>query len=174
LTAQFPDIAAAAAAQLPHGCVVDGELVALDQHGRLSFDLLQRRLVTTPAKARRLVAEHPASFMAFDLLATAGVDIRQQRWSTRRSRLESLTGWVPPLQLTPVTFEVEEAREWYEVLPGAMGVEGLVIKARHGRYAPGRREWWKVNSGASDVVPGQRVARHGVVVRDGCRGWAVT
>ena len=51
---------------------------------------------------------------------------------------------MPPLQLTPVTFDVDEAREWYEVLPGAMGVEGLVIKARHGRYAPVRREWWKV------------------------------
>jgi ATP-dependent DNA ligase len=28
--------------------VVDGELVALDANGRLSFDLLQRRLVTSP------------------------------------------------------------------------------------------------------------------------------
>jgi ATP-dependent DNA ligase len=92
------------------------------------------------------VVEHPASFMAFDLLAAVGVDIRQQCWDTRRSRLESLAGWVPPLQLTPVTFDVDEAREWYEVLPAAMGVEGLVIKARHGRYAPARREWWKVNS----------------------------
>ena len=41
LTAQFPDVAAAAVAQLPDGCVVDGELVALDPDGRLSFDLLQ-------------------------------------------------------------------------------------------------------------------------------------
>jgi ATP-dependent DNA ligase len=86
----------AAAAQLPDWCVVDGELVALDEAGRLSFDLLQRRLVTSSARARRPVAEHPASFMAFDLLAAAGVDIRQQRWATRRSRLESLAGWMPP------------------------------------------------------------------------------
>jgi hypothetical protein len=50
------------------------------------------------------------------------------------------------LQLTPVNFDVDEAREWYEVVPGAMGVEGLVIKARHGGCQPGRREWWKVNS----------------------------
>jgi ATP-dependent DNA ligase len=92
-----PDIATAASAQLPDGCVVDGELVALDNNGRLSFDLLQRRLVTAPANARRLVAEHPASFIAFDLLAAAGLDIRRQRWATRRSRLESLAGWVPPL-----------------------------------------------------------------------------
>jgi ATP-dependent DNA ligase len=146
LTAQFPDVAAAALDQLPDGCVVDGELVALDDAGRLSFDLLQRRLVTAPAKARRLVAEHPASFMAFDLLAVAGVDIRSQRWTTRRGRLEALTGWVPPLQLSPVTYDVDEAREWYEVLPAAMGVEGLVAKGRATRYVPGRREWLKVNS----------------------------
>jgi ATP-dependent DNA ligase len=50
LTSQFYDIATAAAAQLPDGCVVDTELVALGANGRLSFDLLQRRLVTTPAK----------------------------------------------------------------------------------------------------------------------------
>jgi ATP-dependent DNA ligase len=128
----------------PDGCVVDGDLVALDDAGRLSFDLLQRRLVTAPAKARRLVAEHPASFMAFDLLAVAGVDIRSQRWTTRRGRLEALTGWVPPLQLSPVTYDVDEAREWYEVLPAAMGVEGLVAKGRATRYVPGRREWLKV------------------------------
>jgi ATP-dependent DNA ligase len=130
LTAQFPDVASAALDELPAGCVVDGELVALDADGRLSFDLLQRRLVTTPAKARRLIAEHPASFMAFDLLAVAGVDIRMQRWTTRRARLESLAEWMPPLQLSPVTDDLAEAREWYDVLAAAMGVEGLVAKGR--------------------------------------------
>jgi hypothetical protein len=106
----------AAAAQLPDWCVVDGELVALDEAGRLSFDLLQRRLVTSSARARRPV---PAG-------VAGGVDAA--------------------LQLTPVNVDVDEAREWYEVVPGAMGVEGLVIKARHGGCQPGRREWWKVNS----------------------------
>jgi hypothetical protein len=44
---------------------------------------------------------------------------------------------VPPLQLSPVTYEVDEAREWYDVLPAAMGVEGLVAKGRATRYVPG-------------------------------------
>ncbi|HEY0694792.1 MAG TPA: hypothetical protein VGD71_37870 [Kribbella sp.] len=52
--------------------------------GRLSFDALQRRLVTSPAKARHLVAAVPASFVAFDLLAIGGVDMRTQRWTVRR------------------------------------------------------------------------------------------
>ena len=142
LTDRFPDIARAAEHQLPEGAVVDGELVILVD-GRLSFDALQRRLVTAPSKARGLVASVPASYVAFDLLALAGVDMRTQRWTNRRRCLESLAGWTPPLQLSMVTDDHAEAREWFEVLP-AMGVEGLVAKGKASRYEPGRRGWLKV------------------------------
>jgi ATP-dependent DNA ligase len=144
LTDRFPDIAAAAARQLDDGTVVDGELVIfLD--GRLSFDALQRRLVTTPAKARQLVSSTPASYVAFDLLAYGGVDLRTQRWTTRRARLEQLAEqWQLPLQVSPVTADGDEAREWFDVLPEAMGIEGLVVKGANTRYVGGRREWLKV------------------------------
>jgi len=144
LTDRFRDVAAAAARLLPAGCVVDGELVSLDASGRLSFDLLQRRLVTSPRTSRRVLSATPASYMAFDLLAVNGVDIRTQRWTRRRARLESLTLWEPPVQLTPVTYDVDEAHEWLEVLPEAMGVEGVVAKGAATRYYSGRREWLKV------------------------------
>ena len=52
------------------------------------FDALQRRLVTAPSKARRLVAAVQASYAVFDVLAVGGVDLRTQRWSVRRTRLE--------------------------------------------------------------------------------------
>jgi ATP-dependent DNA ligase len=119
------------------------------------FDALQKRLVTTsPARARQLIAAIPASYVAFDLLAYAGVDLRTQRWATRRSRLEQLAaGWSPPLQLTPVTYDADEAREWFELLPATMGVEGLVLKPAAARYAGGRRSSWaKVNSVEADTV----------------------
>jgi ATP-dependent DNA ligase len=46
-----------------------------------------------------------------------------------------------------VTADIDEAREWFEVLPAAMGVEGLVVKGAATRYTPGRRDAWKkVNS----------------------------
>ncbi len=115
-------------------------LVMLD-NGRLSFDQLQRRLVTSPARARQLAGRAPASYMAFDLLAAASIDIRSQSWTTRRGRLESLAAWAPPLQLSPVTYDVAEAREWFDVLPDALGIEGLVVKGTASMYAPGRREW---------------------------------
>ncbi|HWD83249.1 MAG TPA: ATP-dependent DNA ligase [Kribbella sp.] len=144
LTDRFPDVVKASVRQLPDGVVLDGELVILVE-GRLSFDALQHRLVTSPAKARPLVASTPASYVAFDLLTIAGVDLRTQRWTVRRTRLEALAKtWVPPLQLSPATDDVDEAREWFEVLPGAMGIEGLVCKGAASRYAGGRREWLKV------------------------------
>jgi ATP-dependent DNA ligase len=145
LTDRFPDLAAAAVRQLADGVVLDGELVILVD-GRLSFDALQRRLVTSPAKARQLVTAVPAGHMAFDLL-TIGIDLRTQRWTTRRRRLEQLAKtWTPPLQISPVTDDLAEAQEWYDVLPAAMGIEGLVVKGAATRYAGGRREWLKVNS----------------------------
>lgn len=144
LTDRFPDVAAAALQQLPAGVVLDGELVIL-VGGRLSFDALQRRLVTGARNGRRLVAAAPASYAAFDLLAIGGVDLRTQRWTVRRGRLEQLAArWVPPLQLSPVTTDLEEAREWFELLPGALGIEGLVVKGASSRYVGGRREWLKV------------------------------
>jgi len=113
-------------------------------NNRLDFDALQRRLVTTsPAAARELATAAPASFVAFDLLAIAGVDLRTQRWATRRARLEQLAAnWTPPLQLTPVTYDLNEAQEWLEVLPAALGVEGLVMKPTGARYVGGRRSSW--------------------------------
>jgi ATP-dependent DNA ligase len=144
LTDRFPDVAAAATRQLPPGVVLDGELVIMVD-GRLTFDALQQRLVTAPRNVRRLVAAAPASYAAFDLLAIGGLDLRTQRWTVRRGRLEQLAaGWVPPLQLSPVTADLEEAREWFDVLPAALGVEGLVVKGAGSRYVAGRREWLKV------------------------------
>jgi ATP-dependent DNA ligase len=143
ITDRFPDIATAAVRQLPDAVVLDGELVILGANGRLSFDALQQRLVTSPAKARAKAAETPASFAAFDLLAAGGIDLRAQRWTVRRQRLEQLAHrWTPPLQLTPVTADIDEAREWFEVLPSGMGVEGLVVKGAGTPYTPGRRDAW--------------------------------
>ncbi|MEU4390169.1 hypothetical protein [Kribbella sp. NPDC023855] len=55
-------------------------------------------------------------------------------------------GWRPPLQLSPVTADVDEAREWLEAFK-ASGVEGLVVKGSTSRYQPGRCEWGKWKTG---------------------------
>lgn len=145
LTAAFADVVAAAVRQIPEGVVLDGELVAYVD-GRLSFDALQRRLAAGRRTARARTTEYPASYVAFDLLATAGVDLRTQRWTVRRQRLETLAAaWRPPLQLTPVTDDLAEAELWFETL-GTMGIEGLVAKGAATRYVGGSRIWVKFNS----------------------------
>jgi ATP-dependent DNA ligase len=90
------------------------------------------------------------------LLAIGGVDLRTQRWTVRRRRLEQLSAaWALPLQISPVTDDPEDAQEWFDVLPEAMVVEGLVVKGASSRYVGGRRDWLKVKRrDTQDVIVG--------------------
>jgi len=145
LTDRFPDVVAAAVAQLPPGTVLDGEVVIWNG-ARLDFGLLQQRMVTAPGRIPALVAGHPASYVAFDVLASGGADLRPWKLTRRRAALEDLAArWAPPMQLSPVTADLDEARAWFTDYRPA-GVEGLVAKGAGTRYAPGRREWLKVKS----------------------------
>ena len=145
LTDRFPDVVAAAVAQIPAGTVVDGEVVVWNG-SRLDFGLLQQRMVTAPGRIPGLAAAHPASYVAFDLLAAGGADLRAEKLGRRRAALEELAArWAPPLQLSPATTDPAEARTWFDDYRPA-GIEGLVAKGVGTRYAPGRREWLKVKS----------------------------
>jgi ATP-dependent DNA ligase len=153
-TAKFPDIQAALAEQAGTDCVLDGELVVWTGE-RMDFDALQQRMVNTAATVRRRLApEQPASLVVFDVLAVGSVDVRPMRWTARRGRLESLAqAWRPPLQLSPVTADLDEALEWLEAFK-ASGVEGLVVKGATSRYQPGHREWvkWKTRDTVEAIV----------------------
>lgn len=145
LTGHFPDVAAAVAAQVPPGTVLDGEVVIWNGH-RLDFDLLQQRLVNGPARVRSLAAGAPASYAVFDVLAVAGHDVRNAPLTQRRALLDDVAEpWTPPLQLSPVTSDVGVAQQWAQDYRPA-GIEGLMAKAAIGRYRPGRRDWVKVKT----------------------------
>ncbi|MFI5736147.1 ATP-dependent DNA ligase [Kribbella sp. NPDC051587] len=153
-TAKFPDVAQALARQVGVDCVLDGELVVWTGE-RMDFDALQLRNVSSAASVRtELAPARPASFVVFDVLAVDGTDIRSMRWSTRRRRLEALgANWRPPLQLSPVTADAAEAREWLDAFK-ASGVEGLVVKGASTRYQPGQRAWskWKTRDTTEAVL----------------------
>src|SRR3954466_11844288 len=145
LTALFPEIVAAAVAQVPPGTVLDGEVVIWNG-SRLDFGLLQLRMATPAGRIGTLAAGNPAAHGAFDLLAAGAADLRGRNLAGRRSALEDLAGrWAPPLQLSPATSDRTEAQRWFDDFRPA-GVEGLVAKGAATRYAPGRREWLKVKS----------------------------
>lgn len=142
LSRYFPELISALGQQVPPGCVIDGEAV-LWSKGRLDFEALQRRLVTSRAALTKRARELPASYVAFDLLAVNGHDVRNLAWSRRRELLEELArAWVPPLNLSPVTTDRELAEEWFRDLPST-GVEGLVVKGSTQPYEAGRI-WLKV------------------------------
>jgi len=67
LTTYFPDIAAAIAAQIPSGTVLDGELVVPDSHGKSDFEELGRRnLLQRPRMIADAAARRPAVLVVFD------------------------------------------------------------------------------------------------------------
>ncbi|AOY70956.1 ATP-dependent DNA ligase LigC [Arthrobacter sp. ZXY-2] len=97
--------------------------------GRLDFDALQMRLVSSKAALAELVMKSPASLIAFDVLAVAGQDTRGLQFRDRRALLEELArGWIPPLHLSPVTSDRALAATWFSDMT-ATGVEGIVVNS---------------------------------------------
>src|SRR5580658_8452942 len=102
LTRYFPEVLDAVRAQLPPRCVIDGELVVTGPRG-LDFDVLSQRIHPAVSRITMLARETPASFVAFDLLATGDRDRRDEPFFTRRAELEAaLEGAQPPIHLTPL------------------------------------------------------------------------
>src|SRR5687767_8901257 len=91
----FPELHEALLAALPRDCVVDGEIVIATPRG-LDFDALQLRLHPAASRVAKLAKETPASFVAFDLLAEGGRDLRGEPQRERRARLERLLASVEP------------------------------------------------------------------------------
>ncbi len=143
LTTYFPDITRAVRT-LPPGVVLDGELIVWER-GRTNFALLQRR-VTGGRGLLRMVNDHPAHYVLFDLLAAAdGRPVLDLPLSDRRAQLERLLGGAPAqLTLTPQTTDMGQVSDWLTEWTVATGIEGVVTKRLGSRYQPGRRSgWWK-------------------------------
>jgi ATP-dependent DNA ligase len=106
----------------------------------------------------KLARETPASFVAFDLLAQNGHDLRQAPQSERRVRLEQLlAGVAPPVHLTPVTRDRRLATQWLQRFEGA-GLDGVIAKPADAPYQSGKRAMIKVKHArtAECVVAGFR------------------
>ena len=153
----FPELHDVLLERLPAGCVVDGEIVIVTPHG-LDFDALQLRLHPAASRVAKLARESPAAFVAFDLLAVDGRDLRGLPQSERRALLErTLATAKPPIHLTPMTRDPAVARDWLARFEGA-GLDGVVVKPEQGKYEPGKRAMIKVKHArtAECVVAGFR------------------
>jgi ATP-dependent DNA ligase len=158
----FPELHAAFLAQLPDQCVVDGEIVIATPHG-LDFDALQLRLHPAASRVNKLAATSPASFVAFDVLAVDGRDVRAIVQVERRVLLEhALAAVQPPVHVTPMTRDPAVAAEWLSRFEGA-GLDGVMAKPDHGTYEAGKRAMIKIKHArtAECVVAGFRWHKNG-------------
>jgi ATP-dependent DNA ligase len=158
----FPELHDALLGRLPPGCVLDGEIVIASSRG-LDFDALQMRLHPAASRVAKLAKERPSGFVAFDLLAADGEDLRGQPQRARRARLEQLlAGIAPPLYLTPMTRDRAVAVEWLDKFEGA-GLDGVIAKPEDSAYEPGKRSMIKIKHArtADCVVAGFRWHKSG-------------
>jgi ATP-dependent DNA ligase len=158
----FPELHDVCLERLPPGCVVDGEIVIATRHG-LDFDALQLRLHPAASRVAKLAKETPAGFVAFDLLAVDGRDLREMPLRDRRAALEGLlSGVSPPIYLTPITRDRALAVDWLGRFEGA-GLDGVIAKPAGGLYEPGKRAMLKIKHArtADCVVAGFRWHKSG-------------
>jgi DNA ligase-1 len=146
IAGQFPEIMADAQ-RLPH-CVLDGEILAWKDGRVMPFAALQKRLGRKDP-GKKILADSPVIFLAFDLLEIAGNDSRRLPLAERRARLRDLVLGVPGEMRFHVSTELR-APSW-ETLGEARaqsrshGTEGLMLKRLDSDYGVGRPRgvWWK-------------------------------
>ncbi len=136
LSARFPEIVEAIENLPARECVIDGEVVALDEEGRSSFQLLQ----AWEMEGRK----SPIHFYAFDLLQLDGKSLTGLPLEARKSVLEKLcTGMGDPIRYSGAIGS-DPKRLLEEVK--RRGLEGIIGKQRTSAYETGRRSgaWIKL------------------------------
>jgi DNA ligase D-like protein (predicted ligase) len=136
--------------KLPDETVIDGEVVALDESGRPSFNALQN----SASSERELV------YYVYDVMILAGKDVMADPFEKRRTILEKK---ILPKLKEPVRYSrsLHEALTELVTAVKTSGLEGLVAKRVDSRYEPGVRSgaWQKmrINQGQEFVIGGYTV-----------------
>ncbi len=137
LAARFREVADAIASLPVKNCVIDGEVVAVDEKGRSSFQLLQGLELPGGKK-------HPVFFYAFDLLQAADRLLINQALEKRKAWLQQLSAQSDTTIRYSGEIEGKVSKLLQEVR--RVGLEGLIGKLRNSVYEPDRRSgaWIKL------------------------------
>jgi bifunctional non-homologous end joining protein LigD len=147
LNAEFPALVKALA-KLPDDTMIDGEIAALDERGRPSFNALQNRRS----------GKQPLHYYVFDLLRYQGRSLLGVELRRRRELLQSILPASSQVVLsenfqTTARQLLESARE--------LGLEGIVAKRADAVYEPGKRSraWvkYKIKQGQEFVIGGYKI-----------------
>jgi bifunctional non-homologous end joining protein LigD len=124
--------------------VLDAEIVAFDEDGKNSFEVLQQRMnLSNEREIKRISSRIPVALVAFDLLWLDGHDLTGLALQQRRELLETIVEQDHRLQV--VTHVDGGGTAFAEVAEG-LGLEGVVAKRTGSKYQPGRRspDWRKI------------------------------
>jgi bifunctional non-homologous end joining protein LigD len=164
-TARYPEVVTALRALPLTRFVLDGEVVALDEAGRPSFQRLQNRMhLTRPADVERGRSTVPVSAVFFDALALEDRDLRQLPLLERKACL-ALT--VPARGVIRFGDHVVARGEAFYEAAAEQRLEGILAKRADSRYTGGRtREWLKIKCHLR-----QEFVIGGWTDPQGARGW---
>jgi bifunctional non-homologous end joining protein LigD len=146
VTVQYPEVRRISRALGAHDAVLDGEIVAFDEHGRPSFERMQQRIHNTDENViRRRMQTHPVVYVIFDILYLDGEDLTCEPYTRRRELLEGLDlkgdAWQTPSHAVGHAEELLAASK-------EQGLEGVMLKRVDSTYSPGKRNgtWLKVKN----------------------------
>jgi bifunctional non-homologous end joining protein LigD len=146
VTARYPEIHAMGRALGSKEVILDGEIVALDDKGRPSFEEIQQRMgLTSETEIRRKMKDVPVTYMVFDVMWQDGHSLLKETYVARRKALEALklngASWQTPPSEKGGGPEMLEASN-------KAGLEGIMGKKLDSPYEPGRRSgvWVKVKN----------------------------
>jgi bifunctional non-homologous end joining protein LigD len=155
ITPRYPEVHAMGRAIGSREVILDGEVVALDDKGRPSFEQIQQRMgLTSESEVRRKMKLVPVTYMVFDLLWQDGHALMPQPYTERRRMLTDLKLAGDSWQTPP--YEKGGGQAMLEASAKA-GLEGVMAKKLTSPYEPGRRTgaWVKVkNRNRQELVIG--------------------
>ncbi len=149
-TKQYPSICEELLALPDRQLVLDGEIVALDERGVPSFQVLQQRLnLQRESDIKRMESEIPVYYYVFDLLYADGCDLRGAQLADRKVLLKQLL--LPTDRLLLLDHFEEDGESAYNAAV-EHGLEGVVAKRRDSVYESGKRSrsWLKVKATRED------------------------
>jgi bifunctional non-homologous end joining protein LigD len=143
---RFPEVVEAVAKLPVKSCILDGEVCALDERGKSSFQLLQNQGETN----------HPVVYYAFDVLFEGNKDLRSLELLERKERLHAiLSDAIEPIRRS--SYFIDDPKKILEKME-AVGAEGAIAKLKTSPYLTGLRSgaWVKIkfHQGQEFVVVG--------------------
>src|SRR5580693_8033567 len=158
ITARYPELASLPTVVAAREAILDGEIAAMDAHGRSDFGLLQERMHVR-APAENLIARVPVVFFAFDLVYCDGYDLRRSPLIERKQFLQLLLHTTEKIRFSD--HQLERGKEIFE-LAKANGLEGIVAKRIDSTYVSERSLSWlklKLTKTVDAVIGGWSEAR---------------